>query len=118
MVRLFDHGALFVSYKVLQLMKTSVALTILHYIVARRMLRINQVPIVLYISIVPHYNALCLFVTLNSNQALALAMAQGIDINGFLRKLANGNLNEARRSLGLNLWPSQSVNFASQPLSR
>ena len=55
---------------------------------------------------------------IDSNQVFGIGMAQDIDIDAFLRKLANGNLNEARTSLGIDLWRSQWVNFASQPLSR
>ena len=45
-------------------------------------------------------------------------MAQGIDIDDFLRKLAAGQFGEAKGSLGLNLPYHQSANFASEPLSR
>ena len=46
------------------------------------------------------------------------SMAQGIDIDGFLRKLAAGQFGEAKGRLGLNLLYQQGVNFASEPLSR
>lgn len=44
-------------------------------------------------------------------------MAQGIDIGGFLRKLAAGDFIEAKSNLGLNQY-QQRVNFASEALSR
>ena len=72
----------------------------------------------LFIAVVPH-NMYCFCVTflIDINQVFGIGMAQDIDIDGFLRELANDNLNKARNSLGLNLWHSQWA-FESQPLSR
>ena len=44
-------------------------------------------------------------------------MAQVIDIDGFLQKLASGRLNEARNALGLDLY-YQRASFTWDPLSR
>ena len=47
-------------------------------------------------------------------------MAQGINIDSFLRKLAAGHdeFSEAKRSLRLNLQCQDNVSFISKPLSR